>query len=129
VTGPQSIPDGLRGARIAPLASAGVLAACVTLATLRSAPWPAALGWTAAVLVPLLLPVPGLLRGRRTAYAGATLCVTPYLVYGLTEVIANPATRAVAAVILVASFAWFVALVNYLRLTRPGRRPRSPLER
>jgi uncharacterized membrane protein len=129
VTEPQSTPDGLRGARIATLASAGVLAACVTLATLRSAPWPAALGWTVAVLAPLLLLLPGLLRGQRRAHAGATLCVTPYLIYGLTEVIANPASRAVAAAILVASLAWFVALVNYLRLTRPGGRHGSPLER
>jgi uncharacterized membrane protein len=71
----------------------------------------------------VLLPLRGLLRGERRAYAAATLCVTPYLVYGLTEVIASPAARGTATSVLVASIAWFVALVHCLRLTRRGRRP------
>lgn len=115
--------NGRHYARLASLACAGVLAACVTLAAVRSAPWPASLAWTAAFLVPLLLPLPGLLRGQRRAYAAATLCVTPYLVYGLTEVIANPAARGTAASILVVSLAWFLALVHYLRLSRPAGPP------
>jgi uncharacterized membrane protein len=110
--------SGPHRARLAAIACAGVLAACVALAALRSAPWPASLAWTAAALVPVLLPLPGLLRGGRRAYAAATLCVTPYLVYGLTEVIANPQARGAATSILVASLAWFVALVLYLRITR-----------
>jgi uncharacterized membrane protein len=46
--------------------------------------------------------------------------VAPYFVYGVTEVIASPAVRGAAAAILFASLAWFVALVAYLRLSRPG---------
>jgi uncharacterized membrane protein len=59
------------------------------------------------------------LRGDRRTHAWATLCVAPYFVYGVTETVANPAVRVAAAAILFASFAHFVALVAYLRATRP----------
>jgi uncharacterized membrane protein len=74
----------------------------------------------AAVLVlPLLLPVKGLLHGDRRTYAWATLCIAPCFVYAITEAIANSSMRAIAAAILLASLAHFVALVAYLRVTRP----------
>jgi len=110
----------LRRARAFALATAAVLAACVAAASLRSAPWPANLGWTIALLLPLAAPIPGIVRGVRRTYAWATLCVAPYFIYGITEVIANPAVRGAAAAILFASFAWFVTLVAYLRLSRGG---------
>jgi uncharacterized membrane protein len=112
------IATRLRRARAVALANAGVLAACVAAASLRSAPWPANLGWTIALLLPLAAPIPGIVRGIRRTYAWATLCVAPYFIYGITEVIANPAVRGAAAAILFASFAWFVTLVAYLRLSR-----------
>ena len=108
----------LRIARAVALATAAVLAVCVAAASLRSAPWPANLGWTIALLLPLAAPIPGIVRGIRRTYAWATLCVAPYFIYGITEVIANPAVRGAATAILFASFAWFVALVAYLRLSR-----------
>ena len=108
----------LRRARDVALATAAVLAVCVAAASLRSAPWPANLGWTIALLLPVAAPIPGIVRGIRRTYAWATLCVAPYFIYGITEVIANPAVRGAAAAILFASFAWFVALVAYLRLSR-----------
>ena len=108
----------LRHARQAALATAAVLAVCVASASLRSAAWPANLGWTLALLLPVAAPIPGLLRGIRRTYAWATLCVAPYFIYGVTEVIANPAVLGAAAAILFASLAWFVALVWYLRLSR-----------
>ena len=108
----------LRIARAVALATAAVLAVCVAAASLRSAPWPANLGWTIALLLPLAAPIPGIVRGIRRTYAWATLCVAPYFIYGITEVIANPAVRGAAAAILFASFAWFVALVAYLRVSR-----------
>ena len=110
----------LRRARTVALATAAVLAVCVAAASLRSAPWPANLGWTIALLLPVAAPIPGIVRGIRRTYAWATLCVAPYFVYGITEVIANPAVRGAAAAILFASFAWFVTLVAYLRLSRGG---------
>ena len=112
----------LRRARAVALATAAVLAVCAASASLRSAPWPANLGWTIALLLPLAAPIPGIVRGIRRTYAWATLCVAPYFIYGITEVIANPAVRGAAAAILFASFAWFVTLVWYLRLSR-GQAP------
>jgi uncharacterized membrane protein len=110
----------LQQARYAALCAAAILAACVASAALRSAPWPASLGWTIALLLPVAAPTPGIVRGVRRTYAWATLCVAPYLVYGITEVIANPAVRGAAAAILFASLAWFIALVWYLRVSRPA---------
>ena len=110
----------LQQARYAALCAAAILAACVASAALRSAPWPASLGWTIALLLPVAAPTPGIVRGSRRTYAWATLCVAPYLVYGITEVIANPAVRGAAAAILFASLAWFIALVWYLRVSRPA---------
>jgi uncharacterized membrane protein len=100
------------------LGTAALLAACVAAASLRSAPWPANVVWTMLLLLPVVAPLPGLIRGRRRTYAWATLCVAFYFIYGVTEVIANPAVRGAAGAILFASLAWFVALVGYLRLSR-----------
>jgi len=120
VTQAKTYDQRLRQARNVALSAAAVLAMCVASAALRSAPWPANLGWTIALLLPVAAPTPGILRGIRRTYAWATLCVAPYFIYGVTEVIANPAVRGAAATILFASLAWFVALVWYLRLSRQG---------
>jgi uncharacterized membrane protein len=69
--------------------------------------------------IPLLLPVVGLWRGNRYTYRWATLCVLPYFIVGLTEVVANPATRIWTAMMLVFALTWFVGLVAYLRVTAP----------
>jgi uncharacterized membrane protein len=108
----------LARARTATLAAAAALAACVAAAGLSSARWPTNLAWTFGMLLPVAAPLPGLLRGSRRTYAWATLCVAPYLVYGVTELVANPAVRVAAAAILFASLAWFVALITYLRVSR-----------
>jgi uncharacterized membrane protein len=105
-------------ARRTALVTAAILMLCIAAATLRSSAWPANLIWTAILLAPVVAPLAGLARGRRRTYAWATLCVAPYFLYGVTEVIANPAVRGTAAAVLFASLAWFVALVAYLRLTR-----------
>jgi uncharacterized membrane protein len=73
-----------------------------------------------AVLL-LLAPLPGLVRGRRYTYAWATLFAVPYLIFALTELLANPAARWVASLSLLLVFAWFCAMVLYLRASR-GRR-------
>jgi uncharacterized membrane protein len=70
------------------------------------------------LLVPLLAPLPGILRGDRRTHAWATLCIVPGFIYGLTEAVANPAIRTVAAMVLGSSLALFFALVAYLRVTR-----------
>ena len=113
--------DAARRARRQTVMAMALLGACVVAAALPAFTWPASLARLAILLVPLLLPLRGLLRGQRRTFAWATLCVTPYFIYGLTEVIANPAVRSAAGATLFASLAWFVALVNYLRVTRPQR--------
>lgn len=117
-------PDapGVAGAHRWVLVTVLLLGTCVAAAALRSAAWPASLALACVLLVPLLLPLPGLLRGHRRTHAWATLCVAPYFIYGMTEVVANPAVRGMAGAILFASLALFVALVSFLRLTRPGAR-------
>ena len=71
------------------------------------------------LLVPLLAPLRGILRGDRRTHAWATLCIVPGFIYGLTEAVANPGIRTVAALVLGSSLALFFALVAYLRVTRP----------
>jgi uncharacterized membrane protein len=96
------------------------LAVVVVLALLRSPDGAATSGTllAAVLLVPLALPLRGLLRSQRRTYAWATLCLTPHFVYGLTELVANPPLRPYAAAMLLLSLALMVALVAYLRLTR-----------
>jgi len=115
----QAAATGIAHARRWVLAMTLLLAACVAAAALRTAAWPGSAALALALLVPLLLPLPGLLRRRRRTYAWATLCVAPYFIYGVTEAVANPAVRFMAGLILFASLALFAALVACLRLTRP----------
>jgi len=70
-----------------------------------------------ALSVPLLLPIPGLWQGKRYTYRWATLCVLPYFIVGLTEVVANPSSRPWTAAMLALALTWFVSLVAFLRVT------------
>jgi uncharacterized membrane protein len=114
-------PPSARRARNFVLACIAILAACVLLAALGPGARPGNLLLAAGLLLPLALPLPGIARCRRRTYAWATLCVTPYFIYGTTEVVANPQARVAAGAILLASLALFAGLVSFLRLTRPGR--------
>jgi uncharacterized membrane protein len=76
----------------------------------------------ALALLPWLAPLRGLVRGERRTYAATTLLTLPYLAYGLTETLANPGARAYAGATVFVSFALFVALVAYLRVSRPAAR-------
>jgi uncharacterized membrane protein len=72
-------------------------------------------------VLPMLAPLNGLLRGRRHTYAWATLFAIPYLVFALTELLVNPAARWVAAASLLLVFAWFCAMIFFLRVSRGHR--------
>ena len=74
----------------------------------------------AALTLPLWIALPRLLAGHRRTYAWMTLAVTPFLVLAITEAVANPSGRLWAALCLFVSFALFVMLVGYLRITRSG---------
>jgi uncharacterized membrane protein len=79
--------------------------------------------WPVCVLavLPLLAPLNGLIRGRRHTYAWATLFAIPYLVFAVTELLANPAARWVAAASLLLVFGWFCTMILYLRASRGHR--------
>jgi uncharacterized membrane protein len=81
-------------------------------------PWPLCV----AAALPLLAPLPGLVRGRRYTYAWATLFCIPYIVFALTELLVNPQARWVAGACLVLVFGWFCAMVLFLRISpaHPG---------
>ena len=100
------------------IATLAVAVVAVGGAAMLNAPWPGSVLLAAVLVLPLLLPLKGLLRGDRRTYAWATLCIAPAFLYAITEAIANSLVRAIAAAILVASLAHFVALVAYLRVTR-----------
>ena len=78
----------------------------------------ARLAWAAVLTLPLWLPLPWLIRRARRAYAALTLCTIPYLVLGLTELMANPAARGWAQATLLLAFAAFAAAIAYLRANR-----------
>jgi uncharacterized membrane protein len=59
-------------------------------------PWPICL----AAALPLLAPLRGLVRGSRHTYAWATLFTIPYFAFAVTELLANPRARWVAAMSL-----------------------------
>jgi uncharacterized membrane protein len=101
--------------RTAVLLSLALLALLVAASLLRVASGAAGIALLAVLLVPLALPLRGLVRGDPKASAWATLCVTPYIIYGLTETIANPRTRIISAAILFTSLALFGLLVAQLR--------------
>jgi uncharacterized membrane protein len=77
----------------------------------------AAIGWSVVFSIPLLMCLPGLLRGNRYTYKWATLCVLPYFIIGITEGVANVSLRQWALLLLGASLVWFFAILAFLRVT------------
>jgi len=78
--------------------------------------------WLALKALPLLLPLFGILRGRRYAYQWASLLIQLYLLEGLTRATVDTGPMrwlAIAEVALAISF--FVAALTYARLTAPSR--------
>ena len=78
--------------------------------------------WEAALIGVLTLPffiaIPSIVAGHRRTYAWMTLAVTPFIVVGITEAVANPGSRAGAGMCLFLGLMLFVLLVAYLRVTR-----------
>jgi uncharacterized membrane protein len=110
---------GARRARLCSLILLAALAAVALLAALQGQSSAVTSGLLVLVLVaPLAIAVPGLLARNRRTFAWATLCLTPHFIFALTEIVANPSIRLLAAAMLVLSLALMLALVAYLRLTR-----------
>jgi uncharacterized membrane protein len=116
VTGVSAATRRARGVVLALLGA--LVAVLVVWHAERFTPGTAALV-LALALGPWLLPLRGLLAGHRRTYAATTLLTLPYLAYGLMEVLANPGARPYASATVFLAFALFVALVAYLRVSRP----------
>jgi len=95
----------------------GAVAASLMAWTLVGYPWPLCV----IAVLPLLAPLNGLVRGRRYTYAWATLFAIPYLAFVVTELLANPQARWVAAMSLLLVFAWFCTMILFLRASRVHR--------
>ena len=96
----------------------GLIAEIVLWAYLRYRPFTAGLLSLTAVL-PWCVLLPGLWRGLRRAALWSILLTSPYLAYGLMEMLANPGARILAAAQVLLSFAVFAAAIAHLRVTRP----------
>ena len=105
--------------RVSAIALTAALIALVMLSQLSSRVSVERLLLSLLLTLPLWAPLRGLIRRDRRTYAWATLCVIPYFVLGVTEAIANPATRIWSATCLALSLMLFVGLIGYLRVTRP----------
>jgi uncharacterized membrane protein len=90
------------------------IAASLLAWTLAGYPWPICI----FAILPLLAPLNGLVRGRRYTYAWATLFAIPYVAFAITELLANPQARWVAALTLLLVFAWFCTMILFLRASR-----------
>ncbi|MGH8250339.1 MAG: DUF2069 domain-containing protein [Steroidobacteraceae bacterium] len=97
------------------LALAAWLALAVSIAC-----WPlgdGAIGWPTALLalLPLLLPLPGIARGRRRSFGWAPLTLAPALAFSLTEILVNAPARWRAVLTLGLILAAFATLLAALR--------------
>lgn len=73
------------------------------------------------LVTPWLLVLPGIRRRSRPIMQFAAFLTAPYLVYGLTEVLANPGARLYAGMTVLTAFALFAALVHALRVLATPR--------
>ena len=79
--------------------------------------------WLTAIFVlPLLAPLPGLLRGKPYTHAWTSLLSLVYILLGMTEALANPGERSYALAALLASLALFSGCVLYVRFDQRERK-------
>ena len=84
------------------------------------AAWPfvaAGIGYlaTAIALLPLLLPLPGLIGGSPRALQAMTLALAPLLALAVTEYLVNPTARPWAGLSLALALAAFAVTIAALR--------------
>jgi uncharacterized membrane protein len=81
--------------------------------------------WLMLKVLPLLLPLRGILRGTRYTYQWASMLILAYFAEGAVRAIGDAATTAALAWIeLLLALAFFFSAVFYTRLTRESQ-PRS----
>lgn len=75
--------------------------------------------WLALKALPLLLPLLGILRGRRYTYQWASMLILAYLAEGAVRAFGDGGrSAALAAAEMALALAFFVSAVLYARLTR-----------
>ena len=106
--------DRARSSRRAALAAWLGLAASVASWAL----YPTGIGSVAALVagLPLLLPLPGILRGTRRSFRAAPMALAPALALSITEILVNPQARIAAGATLALAFAAFAATLAALRV-------------
>ena len=117
---PPASLDTLR--RLNTLASASLVALiCLCLAwEARLAPLHPGGSWLVLKTLPLLLPLVGILRGKRYTYQWSSLLILAYVAEGVVRLMSESGTAAtLAAVELALASLFFVAVVLFARLTRP----------
>lgn len=106
-----------------------ILVICWLLLLLALAGWwagslvwpPSAIKILAGTLIlPLAIILPPVLRGSEKASATGTLLLIPYMGWGLTEAVANPDARGLAAFSTFTAMACFAVLILWLRALRSG---------
>lgn len=80
----------------------------------------------ALLAVPLLLPLPGLIRGRAYTYAWTSLLTLLYLTWALTELLANPAARPAAYPAFFSALMLFTGCLLFVRLDQRERAHGNP---
>lgn len=73
------------------------------------------LAWVA--VIPLLFPIPGLLRGRRYTYGWASMLITTYCAVLLSNAYSQPDARELMLVLATIAAIEFSALVLYARFS------------
>lgn len=102
-----------------PLKAVSLLSWAALFAAQLALAWPTLgipLYWPLIAVLPLLLPLPGLWRGRRYTYRWVGFVALLYFCIGFGELAANPALRVYGAVTAVASIGLFLASIYYARL-------------
>ncbi len=69
--------------------------------------------------LPLLLPLPGILRGARRSLGAAPMALAPALALAITEFLVNPPARPFAGATLAIAFTAFAAVLTALRSLPP----------
>ena len=72
---------------------------------------------TALALLPLFLPLPGLIVGRRRTLQWSPLTLVPALALALTEILVNPPARMAAILTLALILAAFATIIAALRVS------------
>ena len=117
----QPAADPLRALRLTAAASLLALLALCLAWELWLAPLRPGGSLIALKALPLALPLPGVIAGRRYTFQWSSLLILAYFAEGATRAWAeHGVSRTLALAEVALSLAFFAAAVSYARLTRAG---------